>query len=80
MIDPATVLARANEIYAERKLGTSALYCPPEARPVIQTNQVKAAIDAMTEAVNTELARLQDWYDGKISALEAEIAAHEART
>lgn len=50
------VLERANEIYAEAKLGDSTYYTAPELRPQIQSDQIKALAEALVEILNRELA------------------------
>jgi hypothetical protein len=54
-LDVEDVLERANEIYATRKVLPSSLaYVAPERRPRIQSEQVKAAVEAIVEAINQQ--------------------------
>jgi hypothetical protein len=55
-IDPVQVLKRANEVYAERKIGViMAKRIPPEKLPIIQSDQARAILEAVVEAVNAAL-------------------------
>lgn len=52
------VLKRANEIYAVKKLGSSAGFTAPEATPQIRSDQVKAVLEAVMEEMEGRLAVL----------------------
>lgn len=43
------ILAKANELYAEAKLGKDWAFKAPELRPTIQSDQVKSLLQAMLE-------------------------------
>lgn len=47
------ILQRANEIYALRKLGDSLPYAAPETIPTIQSTQLQAALEAVSEEIET---------------------------
>lgn len=63
------ILKDADKVYAERKLGEACYSTPVAARPNIQSNQVKAAVEAVVNAVNNELSV----YKTRILELEREL-------
>lgn len=52
--DEQRILARANELLAERILGDSIGYTAPEARPEIRSRQVRSLLTAIVEALNEQ--------------------------
>lgn len=63
------ILRDADQVYAERKLGEDWAKVPKAARPVIESNQVKALAEAITNAVNSELSV----YKARILELERQL-------
>jgi hypothetical protein len=55
MLNEETILARANELYAEAKMGKWNGYTAPELLPQIQSDQVKAVVKALVEALNAKV-------------------------
>lgn len=59
-IDIDDLHRRANEIYAERKLGPDYVYRAPECRPTIQSDQVKALMEALQEQLTAAFAKVRE--------------------
>ena len=47
----AAILKRANELYAEAKIGKDVHFMAPEIRPEIRSDQVKSVLRALIEAL-----------------------------
>lgn len=53
-LDETKILARANRLYAEAKVGDFLHFMSTEDRPKIKSNQLLALLTALVEAINDE--------------------------
>jgi len=51
LMNYAAILKRANELYAEAKIGKDVHFMAPEIRPEIRSDQVKSVLRALIEAL-----------------------------
>jgi len=53
------ILKETDKVYAERKLGVNCYKIPIAVRPVIQSEQVKALAEVMSNFINNELSTMK---------------------
>lgn len=60
------ILARANQLYKQAKIGDEDIYTPPEMLPEIRSDQVKSILKALIEAIGPILQEKEE----RIKSLE----------